>query len=53
MRNAKCILLYIKMPKHPTWSDTAQYHTEAIKSVSVTEKCEEPLIKILQTWKNY
>ena len=50
--NAKCILLYIKMPKQPTWSDTAQYHSEAIKSFPVTEKHEKPLIKILKTWKN-
>ena len=40
------------MPKQPTWSDTTQYHTEAIKSVPVTEKHEKPLIKILKTWKN-
>ena len=52
LRNAKCILLYIKMPKQPTWSDTAQYHPEAIKSFPVTEKYEKPLIKVLKTWKN-
>ena len=28
-------------------SDTARYHTEAIKSVPVTEKHEKPLMKIL------
>ena len=39
------------MPKL-TWSNTAQYHKEAIKSVPVTEKHEKPLIKILKTWKN-
>ena len=41
LRNTKCILLYIKMSKHSTWSDTAQYHTEAIKSVPATEKHEK------------
>ena len=36
LRNAKCILLYIKMQKHPTWSDTPHYQGEAIKSVPGT-----------------
>ena len=36
----------IKMPKHSTCSDIAQYHTEDIKSVPVNQKREKPLIKI-------
>ena len=37
------------MPKHSTQHDTPQYHTEVIKSVPVTEKHENPLIKIKKT----
>ena len=49
LRNAKCILLYIKKSKHSTQRDTPQYHTETIKSVPVTEKHENPLKKIKKT----
>ena len=41
-----------KYQNNPPEVTEAQYHTEAIKSVPVTEKHEKPLIKILKTWKN-
>ena len=42
-----------KDQKHPIWSETHQYQTEAKNLVPATEKYEMSLTKIQKTLKNY
>ena len=51
LRNGSCILLHLKVPKHPARGDTPQYHSESTLLVSATEKQQKSLKEINKSLK--